>query len=196
MANRSAYGQLGQQQQQQQNVGPLLGAAAVGFAAGLATIMGRKLAIEATTAVQGDWLEALKAEHKLVLTAFDKLLETAETDTLQRGMALMKIKALLSKHALEEENVIYPALRMHGRDSEGRHLASDHADIKTYLAELDMLPKDDPNWMTRLRAFRELVQSHIREEEDQIYPAFRDSMSDEQNAALTLKVHREGIKLA
>ncbi len=181
---------------QQQNIVPILGAAAVGFVAGMAANMGRKVAIEATTAVKGDWVEVLKAEHKLLLTTFDKLIDTGESDSMQRGMILMKVKALLSKHALEEENVIYPALRMHGRDSEGRRLAADHADIKTYLAELDMMPKDDPNWSERLRAFRELVETHIREEEDEIYPAFRDMMSKEQNTALTLKVHREGLKLA
>lgn len=193
MPNRD-YGRS--QNGQQQSFGPLLGAAAVGFAAGLAATVGRKLAIEATTAVQGDWVDALKAEHRLLLQAFDRLMETAETDQLQRGLALMKIKALLAKHALEEENVIYPALRMHGRDSEGRHLSADHADMKTYLAELEMLSKEDPNWMSRLRDFHQLVQAHIREEEDQIFPAFRDTLSAEQNTAITLKVHREGIKLA
>lgn len=177
-------------------IGPLIGAAAAGFVAGLVANMGRKAVVEATTAIQGDWFEALKAEHRLVEHMFQQILQTDDSQTMKRTMVLGRLSAALAKHDLEESSIIYPALRLHGRDAEGRHLAGDHADIKAYLFELDEMPKDDPNWIVRMRTFQELVLEHVREEEEQIYPGLRDLLTKAQNASLTLKIHREGIKLA
>ena len=175
---------------------PLAVAGAVGFAAGVAALAARKVAMQAVTSVAGDWFETLKAEHKLVDKLFDAVNATEEHDTAKREAILAKISYALLKHTVEEETVIYPALRGVDQEMAARHLAAEHFDIKTYLHELAETPKDDPRWMQTMRQLQSVVKTHVREEEQDIYPTFHAKMTKEENGHLTMAMNREGLKLA
>jgi hemerythrin superfamily protein len=123
-------------------------------------------------------------------------LATSARQKARRAALFVKINYALTKHALQEETVIYPALRETQIDGMAKHLYSDHADIKIYLHELADMAKNDPQFIERVRALQTCVVHHVREEEDEIFPRFHDKMSPQQNAKLTLAVHREGLKLA
>ena len=177
-------------------LGVVAGAAGVGFVAGVATGAARKLAAQAiTTGANADWLEALKAEHAQADLVFEMLEKTTEKDTAKRKAGIQKLEYALTKHGVEEENVIYPALREADQEAAAKHLYSDHADIKTFIYELKNLPKDDPQWLPRLRAFHALIKEHVREEEEDIYPAFKAKMSDDQNAKLSKSMQVMGVKV-
>lgn len=174
------------------------GVAAVGFVAGMAVNPLRKLAHQGLEVVAGknDWFEILKLEHASVNTLFEQLLQTDDADTKKRTALLTAIKVGLTKHALQEEDVIYPALREAGIEADTKELYAEHADIKTYLHELETKPKDDPNWLERVQSFHTLIQHHVREEEDEIYPRFQGQLSEEQNAKITKRMNIEGLLLA
>lgn len=177
-------------------LGALAGAGAVGFLAGVATGGARKLAAQAvTTTGHADWLEALKSEHRQADMVFDLLEQTTEADVGKRKAGVQKLEYALTKHGVEEENVIYPALREADQEAAAKHLYSDHADIKTFIYELKEMPKDDPRWLPRLRAFHALVKEHVREEEEEIYPAFKAKMTEEQNARLSKSMQAMGVKV-
>lgn len=174
----------------------IAGAAVVGLVAGLFANFGRKSLVQGIEGLAGDWFDVLKAEHLLVAELFETLEETDETQTKKRAMIFAKIKHGLSKHAFQEENVVYPALREADDEAAAKHLNEDHFEIKTLLSEGERLAKDDPRFMSAMRRLRSVVEEHVREEEDVVYPAFRAKMSDEQDAALTARMHKEGMKLA
>lgn len=177
--------------------GRLWGAVAAGVAVGFAANLGRKFAMQAMSGgAAGDWFEALKTEHRLTMAIFDKIESTRDDQTTQRTLLLAKLKYSLSKHAIEEEDVIYPALRDAGRKELADHLNQDHGYIKTYLYDLLNMPKDSPQWIAKVREFRGLVEEHVREEEEEIYPSFRAGMSKEQNARLTTLLNKEGFSYA
>jgi hemerythrin superfamily protein len=176
--------------------GALLGAAVAGVAVGLAANYGRKLIMQTPAFVSGTWDEALKTEHAMTLSLFDQLEATDDKATGTRTGLLMKIKYALSKHALQEENVIYPALREANETADADELNSEHGYVKSYLYELENMPKASAEFMARVKSFRSMLEEHIREEEDRIFPALRAKMSDEQNRKLTLAMNREGLKLA
>ena len=176
--------------------GRMWGAVAAGVAVGLAANFGRKLAVQAVSGVSGDWFDALKTEHRMTLKIFDKIEQTRDDQTAKRTMLLTQLKHALSKHALEEEDVIYPALRDADQKAAADKLNHDHGYVKTYLYELLNMPKDDPQWLARVREFRLLIEEHVREEEEEIYPSFRAKMSKEENSRLTLLLHKEGLALA
>jgi hemerythrin superfamily protein len=177
--------------------GMLWGAVAAGVAVGFAANLGRKFAMQAMSGgAAGDWFEALKTEHRLTMAIFDKIEATRDDQTTQRMLLLTKLKYSLSKHAIEEENVVYPALRDAGEKGPADKLNDDHGYIKTYLYELLNMPKDSPAWLAKIRELRALVEEHVREEEDEIYPSFRAGMSDEQNAKLTTLLNKEGFSHA
>ncbi len=156
------------------NSGVLIGAAVAGAAVGLAANMGRKLFVQMTSGATGDWFDALKAEHALTLAIFDKIEATDDSQTTMRSHLLAKLKYALTKHALEEENVVYPALRQANFATDADHLGEEHGYVKTYLYELETLPNDSPEWLARVRDFRQMIEGHMREEENEIFPRFRE----------------------
>lgn len=178
------------------STGAIAAAAAAGVAVGLAANLGRKLLMQSVSAASGDWVDALTNEHRATLALFDKLEATDDSQTGQRSALLMKLKYALSKHALQEENVIYPALREANITHDADTLNSEHGYVKTYLYELETMPKDSPEWLARVRDFRAMIQEHMRMEEEQVFPSFRAQLSEEQNTRLTAMMHKEGLKLA
>lgn len=127
--------------------------AALGLVAGLAIPHAKKALMQGPSVAAGDWVAALTAEHRMVQALFDKLLATDDSQALKRGGLLMKIAYALTKHAIEEENVIYPAMAGR-READKDHLVRDHGEIKTFLYELKTTPAGDPGWRALAMEFR------------------------------------------
>lgn len=178
------------------STGALIGAAAAGVAVGLMANLGRKAAVQAPTMMAGDWDEALKAEHQAVMKLFDAMQATTDKNTTKRSMLLMQMKHSLAKHAIEEENAVYPALRDAGQTEEADHLNHDHGYVKQFLYDLENMPKDSAAFLTKVGEFRRAVEEHVREEEDTIFPKLKAKLSPEMNKALTAAMNKEGFKLA
>jgi hemerythrin superfamily protein len=178
------------------NAGPLLGAALAGAAIGFAAHYGRKALMQGMEASVGDWDEILAAEHDMALGIFDKMLATDETQTFKRKMLLMKLTHALDKHSHQEEMVVYPALREANEATDADHLEGEHGYIKTFIYELNKMGPDSPNWLEKVREFRELVARHAHMEEEDVFPSFKKGMTDEQNARITSLVNRDGFWMA
>lgn len=170
-------------------------AGAVGFALGLAVPHARKAAAQTPAIMAGDWVDGLAAEHRMVEALFDKLLATASDEHRKRDGLLMKIAYALNKHGIAEENVIYPEL-MAAHPDQAAHLFEDHAQIKTFIHRLRLMEAGEPGWLTLAEESRDHVVEHAREEEDEIFPAFREALSDEQNFRLTKMANWEAFKVA
>jgi hemerythrin superfamily protein len=152
--------------------------------------------IQGIGATAGDWADVLAAEHAAVLALFDKLEATDDSQTWIRGYTFTRIRNALGKHALEEENVVYPALREANEAHDADALNAEHGYVKTYLYELDNMPKSSPEWIERVRAFRALLEEHMRMEEDEVFPRLRAQLDEALNARLSAAVAGEGMKLA
>ena len=176
--------------------GAVLAGAAFGFLAGLAANPARKLALQGVEAAIGDWADILTAEHRSVEKAFDALLQTDDHEAAKRQALLLKIAYALNKHALQEENVVYPAIRKRSPDS-AAELVADHAEIKSLLSDLQYtLDKGSAQWLATAATLRDKVVSHARLEEETIFPAARAGLSVSENAALTRHMNWEGLKAA
>src|SRR5690606_38055394 len=163
----------------------IAGAVATGFVVGLAANLGRKAIVQGVSAVQGEWDEELKAEHRATLKLFDAIESTTEKHGVRRKMLLVQLKHALSKHAFEEENVIYPAMRDHGQVKEADALVHDHGYVKQYLFDLSELSSDDPAWIAKVREFRADIEKHIRSEEEELFPRLRAALGEEGNKHVT-----------
>lgn len=178
------------------NSGILL-AGAAGFGLGLLASVGRKAAVQAITASQGDWFEGLKAEHKLAMGIIETLEATTEADTGKRKALLFSLQHALGKHAIQEEDVIYCALRAMGKIADADKLGAEHnAEVKQGLYDLEQIDMANPAWLVRLGEMKAAIVAHVREEEDVIFPELHASMSDEENAKLTKRMNFEGFKVA
>lgn len=176
--------------------GKLAGAATAGVALGVLAMLARKAAVQAPTALAGDWDVALAAEHKAVLKVFDALQATDDSNTTKRTILLAQLKHALAKHALEEENVIYPALREAGEVAGADELNAEHGYVKQYLYELENLPNGSSAFLPTVAKFRADIEDHMREEEEGLFPALKAKLSPEKNKHLTMAMNKEGFKLA
>ena len=55
---------------------------------------------------------------------------------------------------------------------------------------------DASNWLEKVREFRQLVSEHAHMEEEQVFPRFKQELSEEQNAEVTSLVNRDGFWMA
>jgi len=179
-----------------EGAGPFIGAALAGAAIGFAANYGRKFMMQGMEAMAGDWDEILAAEHDATLAIFDKMLASDSSQTFKRKMLLAKLTHALDKHAHQEEMVVYPALREANEKADADQLESEHGYIKTFIFELNEMGPDSPTWLETVRQFRDLVSRHAHMEEEQVFPAFKQGLTEEQNARITSLVNRDGFWMA
>lgn len=176
--------------------GTIAGAVAGGAALGVLAMLGRKAAVQSPTTLAGDWMDGLIAEHQAVRKIFDAMEATDDTASTRRTMLLMQLKHALAKHAIEEENVIYPALRESGRVEEADELTREHGYVKQRLYELDNMPVTGAAFLMKIREFRKEIEEHMEDEEERLFPQLRTLLTTEKNATLTKAMNREGFKVA
>ena len=170
-------------------------AAATGVLTGLFLFPARKALVQAPTLGAKDWVSGLTAEHRLVQHAFRALLLTTPDEVLKRKLLLAKIAYALTKHGIEEENVIYPAL-FAVKPTEAKRLSDDHVENKRALYLLRRMPATDPDWLPTAEAFSHHIDHHIHEEEDEIFPLLRGVLSAAENKTLGAMLNWEGFKAA
>lgn len=172
-------------------IGAGLGA---GFA--LLGVIGRRVAMQAPTVFAGDWEKGLAIEHKAALALFDRLAQTEHAEKTKRTMLLSELKHALSKHALQEENLIYPAMRDAGLTEEADKLNHEHGYVKQYLYDLRELVGYNQAFQKKLAEFRADIEKHMTEEEQRLFPRLKEILGKESNSRLTRKMNMEGLKLA
>jgi iron-sulfur cluster repair protein YtfE (RIC family) len=166
--------------------------------AGVAAIanLGRKLAVQAPTAMSEDWCEGLTKEHKATLAVIDKLRQVSPDHPERRTMMMVSLTHMVSKHAMQEENVIYPMLRRGESPEAADALNREHGEVKAMLYELNHMEKGDASFNDKLGELRSALEEHMREEEDTLFPALRERLSDDDNRKLSREMNMAGLMLA
>jgi hemerythrin superfamily protein len=178
------------------SAGPLIGAAVAGAAIGFAAHIGRKAIMQGMEASAGDWFDMLKKDHDEIQKNVEQMLATDESQTWKRSMLLMKLAHKLDKHAYEEENVVYPALRDDNDTIEADQLDTEHGHVKTLIFDLKQMDSDSPLWLETVRKLRDSLDEHIRMEEERVFPKLKQDLDEEQNATLTSMVNKAGFMMA
>jgi len=178
------------------SAGPLIGAAIAGAAMGFAAHISRKAIIQGMEASAGDWFDMLRKDHDEIQKNVEQMLATDESQTWKRSMLLMKLAHKLDKHAYEEENVVYPALRDDNDTIEADQLDTEHGHVKTLIFDLKQMDSDSPLWLETVRKLRDSLDEHIRMEEERVFPKLKQDLDEEQNATLTTMVNKAGFMMA
>jgi hemerythrin-like domain-containing protein len=172
------------------------------FAGGAGLLLGlmanplRKLAVQAPTMLKKDWDKALAAEHEATLALLDLIEATDEDDTARRAVHLAQLKHMLGKHSFQEENTVYAMMRERGLLEQAQSLNEEHGEVKRLLFDLTELPKGAPQWIAKVRELRADLEQHMALEENELFPALRAALSDEENAHLSVAMNKEGLKVA
>jgi hemerythrin superfamily protein len=120
-----------------------------------------------------DVVTAIMNDHRVLEGLFDELKGGDE----DRAVLVSEVKARLRAHSRAEERYVYPVL-VRIRPSESgdiHHGVGEHREAEARLAELESAL--DGDFSGALKDFVDAVRQHVKEEESEILPAIKESMS-------------------
>jgi hemerythrin superfamily protein len=131
----------------------------------------------------------LRQDHEAVSALFERYEKLTKRGTdARKGEVARKICSELTVHATIEEEIFYPALREQDPDAEDLLDEADveHAGMKDLIAQIESSSPSDDHFDAKVKVLGEYVQHHVKEEQNEIFPAARA-------AALDLKALGEAL---
>ncbi len=123
-----------------------------------------------------DAIELLVADHKAVKTLFKQFAKLKDGDggNEEKSALVQRICAELTVHATIEEEIFYPAVREAIDDDDLVDEAEvEHASAKELIAQLAAASPDDDQYDAKVTVLGELIDHHVEEEEDEMFPQAR-----------------------
>lgn len=129
-----------------------------------------------------DAIKLIKDDHKTVEGLFRKFEQAGSRAYKTKRQLADRVIEELSAHAAIEEAILYPRMRKLGGQFEElvREADVEHAEAKKALSELVPLKADDPLLDAKMAALIGGVRHHVKEEEEEMLPKFRDSLSPQE----------------
>lgn len=139
-------------------------------------------------------IDLLKTDHKKVSRLFDQVKANEDGSNVA---TFKKIKAELDTHTHIEEKIFYPYILEKGdkglKDMT-REALEEHGQAKQVLAELAQIGRDTPTFKAKLTVLMVDIEHHVKEEEDEMFPAVEDRFSEEVLATLGKQLEEEKIQ--
>ena len=120
-----------------------------------------------------DAIQFLKQEHQKAKAAFEKVLKAAPAS---RGQLWTKLQPELEAHEQMEDASLYEPLSQDAgktglKLAEWRKKHQHEVDkVEGLIKEIAKLDPGDASWLTKLKVVHASLASHIREEEQDIFP--------------------------
>lgn len=132
-------------------------------------------------------LKLLTEEHKKIRIE-TKVLRNLDIPQLERRQSFTRILPCLTTHIKKEEKIVYSFMKLCDEDElriwalEGKeeHLLMDQI-IKKMLA-IDI---SDEEWSAKAKVLADLVEHHIDEEENEIFPALARELNEDSDEQLS-----------
>ena len=134
-----------------------------------------------------DVTEMLEQDHR---EAEDLFAMIKETDGAARAGLVTKLASALKLHMEVEETIVYPAIaeQVDGGDNMVAEAKTEHEGARKALADVEKLSPDEPGFDGALETLEAGISHHVEEEEEEVFPKFRESVGAEELTALGEKV--------
>jgi iron-sulfur cluster repair protein YtfE (RIC family) len=129
--------------------------------------------------------DLLKKQHKQVKTLFKKVEKTA--NPRERRQLMEQIENELKIHTRIEEQIFYPAVRgIETKKAEEMVMEAleEHHVVDLVLAELPKVDPADERFHAKMTVLSELVEHHVDEEEEAMFPMAEKKLGAEELKAL------------
>ncbi|ATW51884.1 hemerythrin domain-containing protein [Streptomyces xantholiticus] len=139
----------------------------------------------------GNVIQELTADHREVDQMFTEI-EAMGPGAPRRRELVDELTKELVRHAVAEEEYLYPAVRRFvddGDDLADQEVA-DHAEVERLLKELEGCEAGDPRFDTLVTQLKSSVTSHVADEEKRLFPLLAESCSADFLMELGDKVRR------
>ncbi len=138
-----------------------------------------------------DAFQILAKDHRVVDQLFERIEKTDNRGANQRGQLYQKLHNELELHTQLEEKFFYPLLKEHNDTKElVSEALEENSEIKQMLHEIGSLSAEDDQWSELINELKMAVQHHVRQEEDQIFPAARAKLDEAQINELGRRIQK------
>ena len=137
--------------------------------------------VAAVTPSSGDQvnaIELLKQDHDDVDALFKEyeMLADGKGDAGDKRALSTRICGMLAVHAIIEEEIFYPAARKADVDADLLDEAEiEHGSAKDLIAQIGAAKAAEPLYDARVKVLGEYIRHHVKEEENELFPACRKS---------------------
>jgi iron-sulfur cluster repair protein YtfE (RIC family) len=109
-----------------------------------------------------------------------------------RATLVTKLADALKLHMQVEETIVYPEIAKHvdGGDDLVDEAVSEHQGARKALADVEKLSPDEPAFDGALETLEAGISHHVEEEEEEVFPKFRESVPSRELDALGDQVAR------
>lgn len=128
-----------------------------------------------------DALAALEADHRAVEKLFTAFRKAAEDDLEAKATLAQRACEELSIHTMLEEELLYPAAQQALPDSDKIDVEEayvEHFLVKTLISKFETLKAGDKGFDATFKVMSEMVEHHVEEEEQTLFPELRKSSCD------------------
>lgn len=142
--------------------------------------------------------ETLKDEHDLLRNQLAKILDLPNSAKVERQEGLEELKKTLHSHTLAEEEIVYEnMLPIEQLEPEVREGIEEHRLSNQLLIELKTLDVTQAQWEAKVKALKDLLTHHLKEEEEELFAEGRkvfDSKKLQELQELYLQKKEEILK--
>lgn len=132
-----------------------------------------------------DLFALLERDHRAVRGLLEQAHDTIDDDPEGARLLVAEATIQLLAHARGEERTLYPALERHRAATdlalEGRE---EHAVLESLVGKLAAARTVDATFKAKLKVLTEILDHHVDEEEEQMFPEAREVLGAERLTAI------------
>lgn len=145
----------------------------------------------------GDPFAVLIDDHRQIQSLLRRMADAGPAGTVQKTRLFLMLKRKLGKHALAEEDVVYPIVHNFSDEADhSKHLYEEHSGMKILLYDIEDQLSQGADWSSSVAALSELINGHIADEEQNVFPQLRQRLSTERKPGVSGKISREEALIA
>lgn len=142
-----------------------------------------------------DAIDLLKQDHERVERAFRDFEKKDRQDVEGCRRLIQDVCGELRLHGTLEEEVFYPAVREATGDEDLlSEAAVEHETALMLIEQLDNMGPDDPNYFATFTVLGEYVRHHVREEQEEMFPAARRARLDLMALGERLRARKAALR--
>lgn len=129
----------------------------------------------------GDALTLLESDHRAVKKLFEAFKKAGDEDLEAKAALAQRACEELSVHTIIEEELLYPAAQQVLPDDDKLDVDEayvEHFLVKTLIGKFETLKAGDKGFDATFKVMSEMVEHHVEEEEDELFPALRRTSCD------------------
>jgi hemerythrin superfamily protein len=143
-----------------------------------------------------DAVELLTQQHREVKEMFDRFENMTDRAKVSKKKLADEICNALIMHTTIEEEIFYPATREASEDTEDMvdEAVVEHASAKDLIAQIMEMDPGDDLYDAKVKVLGELVEHHVKEEEEEMFPKTKELKLDMQALGKEMKARQEEIE--